>query len=691
MFSQGDHSIQDIGIIGGGHAAICSAIRLMRHARGHMNIYMIEKGAMGGVAYSTESADEYHHLNLQAGRISILREDPKHFMRWAKQKKNLEMNPSSPVSRQLFGEYCWDTLWDEANKCPLANLKVCQGNVTSFNESTDGVRLIKEEDVKLRMSLDLFKKQDAGLVEKVLRRKMPMPLSVDGAGETITLPEKFDYLIAATGHLEVKKPEALKNEAENNDKLVIDQYIPSAHQTLKKASVEARAEDKILILGTGLAALDPVVSIAERRLKECKTPEERSAAIAAMPHFILCSRHAHSHPTYADDHEHRAFAVSRPAILDQKTITLEELEEKLPKIWEKACAEMMQQDGPAIIKNEKLINERIMKAMEPFVIELGTKMSTQDVRAAFAKWGSLITSNRIGVVPKIGNLIDELKNAHKLEFKAGELSQFDGEKATISLWNKGQKTEQTEQIKPLLTINSIGRNFNYSKTTNRLWNKQTLDFMPHEKTGMGVAVTQDSKLLRSSGEAYNRVFCCGVMCIGDEIERNGRLGAFSQSQGPIKTRATQIASFINREISKPISEAKAYLAFVKSHPQETNPLSAFFVNQSDDFKRTISKLQKTFDLSIGRLTQHLYAEDSGQSPAKELANIERNTQNFINDIPFIAQQERLPPDKVILLQKVPHLLLEEYIMKANDRCCDTSKDPGNIKAAVSGGAVALSR
>jgi len=63
--------------------------------------------------------------------ISILREDPEHFMRWA-QFRGHTVNESSPVSRRLFGEYCWDTLWAEAKKCPYANLQVCEGAATGF-------------------------------------------------------------------------------------------------------------------------------------------------------------------------------------------------------------------------------------------------------------------------------------------------------------------------------------------------------------------------------------------------------------------------------------------------------------------------------------------------------------------------------------------------------------------------------
>jgi hypothetical protein len=659
----------------------------MRHARGYMDIHMLEKAGMGGIAYAAESADDFHYLNLQAGRISILREDPTHFMRWAHHVKGLKMQESSPVKRQLFGEYCWDTLWMEATKCPYANLYVSQAQVMGFNESEQGITVAAKETAKLRMSLELFAQQDPELVKKVLEGKQAMPFVAPGSGKEIMLPEKYDYLIVATGHLEVKKPNALKDKNTNENCLIIDQYIRSAYDMINETATQATKENQIVILGSGLAALDPVVSIAERRLAGCKTPEDRRQAIAEMPDFILCSRHANRHFNYKPDHQHRAFNVSRPAILDNETITLQQLETAFPAIWETAMKEIRSQDAAAIFKNPKLIHERVMKAMEPYVAELGTKMPNEEVHKGFDKWGSLITSSRIGVVLQIGNLIHELEQAGKLEFRKCELKEYSQGIATFETWEAGKPTGETTNIEPLLLVNSIGRNFNYADTTNSFWNN--VDRLAHRKTRMGVELDEQSRLLHSDGiTPYERVYCSGVMCIGDEIQRHGRLGAFSQSQGPIKTRSTEIAGRINFEISNPPPEVVQYFDFVR---QKKGDMTAFLATLpelqgqplSKECRIALRRLEGIMHRNVGHMTEHLYAENIDKSPSVVLHNLERTIGEH-SIIPELAERHQVPAQERRILACAMHILMEKHIAESIKRCCDVTKDPSTITASVLG-------
>ncbi|GAA3247635.1 hypothetical protein GCM10020258_48940 [Sphingomonas yabuuchiae] len=76
-----DAGIEHVAIIGGGFAGTLLAINLVRH--GGPRATLIERRAnqlARGVAYSAAHAE--HLLNVRAGNMSALRDDPDHFVRW---------------------------------------------------------------------------------------------------------------------------------------------------------------------------------------------------------------------------------------------------------------------------------------------------------------------------------------------------------------------------------------------------------------------------------------------------------------------------------------------------------------------------------------------------------------------------------------------------------------------------------
>jgi uncharacterized NAD(P)/FAD-binding protein YdhS len=94
-------------IVGGGASGTLVAARLLAAPRPPSEVVLIEKSAAvgRGVAYSTPHRE--HVLNVPAGRMSALAEDPEHFMRW------LGAAPNSYPPRAIYGDYL-NALLDEA-------------------------------------------------------------------------------------------------------------------------------------------------------------------------------------------------------------------------------------------------------------------------------------------------------------------------------------------------------------------------------------------------------------------------------------------------------------------------------------------------------------------------------------------------------------------------------------------------
>ena len=99
-----------VAIVGGGFSGTLTAVQLARLApAGRLRILLVEhKGDPGpGVAYSTQH--ERHLLNVPAGRLSALKDQPDHFHEWLVQQ-GLDYAPGGFVPRRLYGRYLRDLL-----------------------------------------------------------------------------------------------------------------------------------------------------------------------------------------------------------------------------------------------------------------------------------------------------------------------------------------------------------------------------------------------------------------------------------------------------------------------------------------------------------------------------------------------------------------------------------------------------
>ncbi|MFZ6648663.1 FAD/NAD(P)-binding protein [Undibacterium sp. TJN25] len=104
--------MQNIIIIGAGFSGTLTAVQLIRNSSGQsINVTLVDRNCdMGrGVAYKSDSKNYF--LNVPAGNMSALEEDPNHFIEYCK-KYNKKIVPSSFVSRAIYGDYLEQLLSD---------------------------------------------------------------------------------------------------------------------------------------------------------------------------------------------------------------------------------------------------------------------------------------------------------------------------------------------------------------------------------------------------------------------------------------------------------------------------------------------------------------------------------------------------------------------------------------------------
>jgi uncharacterized NAD(P)/FAD-binding protein YdhS len=136
-------TVVDLVIIGGGFSGTVLAIQLLRRSPG-LRIGVIDKNSIPGrgLAYSTQY--NCHLLNVPAGNMSALQDDPTHFLRWARANCGPAAHAESFVPRMAYGRYIGSLLEESAMQQGGHSLQWFQEEATSLTrEDSRPVVLLK--------------------------------------------------------------------------------------------------------------------------------------------------------------------------------------------------------------------------------------------------------------------------------------------------------------------------------------------------------------------------------------------------------------------------------------------------------------------------------------------------------------------------------------------------------------------
>lgn len=131
---------QKVVVIGGGFSGTMTAIQLSRIATTPLQIFLINsKNPFGkGTAFSTPY--DFHLLNVKAGSMSALPDEPDNFVNWL--KKTTEYNTADKnwlklqfVPRKIYGQYVAEILDNEIKE--RGNIKLVQDEVVDIEHITN--------------------------------------------------------------------------------------------------------------------------------------------------------------------------------------------------------------------------------------------------------------------------------------------------------------------------------------------------------------------------------------------------------------------------------------------------------------------------------------------------------------------------------------------------------------------------
>jgi uncharacterized NAD(P)/FAD-binding protein YdhS len=250
MESLNPHSMpRSIAIVGGGFSGALVAVHLARNAGTlPLRIVLFEKSERfaRGLAYGTKC--DLHLLNVPAGLMSALPDEPSHFLDWLR-TRDPAAHHGTFAPRRLYGDYLEELL------------------ATAADASTARVDLVRDEVIGLEVG----------------EGSAPIRLTTRAGNQVAA-----DRVVLATGHQPPLDPPGCDLSARGPG-YVADPWNPLALEGLKP-------QDSIALIGTGLTAVDIVLearsaghvgqiyAISRHGLLPRQHP---AASLPPRPHFAI--------------------------------------------------------------------------------------------------------------------------------------------------------------------------------------------------------------------------------------------------------------------------------------------------------------------------------------------------------------------------------------------------------------------
>lgn len=205
--------VEHVAIVGAGFSGTLQAINLLRHEGPRATL--IERGSRAGEGLAYGAAHPSHVLNVRAGNMSALPDDPGHFARWL-EARGVPDAAKSFASRVTYGIYLREML-DAALATSNGRLTVRYGEVVDAVETGRGVGL---------------KLADGGTIDA-------------------------DAAVFAVGNLPPHDPPGLADGVLPDDLYKGDPWAGDVADGLT-------ADDTVLVIGTGLTMIDVALMLEAR-------------------------------------------------------------------------------------------------------------------------------------------------------------------------------------------------------------------------------------------------------------------------------------------------------------------------------------------------------------------------------------------------------------------------------------------
>jgi uncharacterized NAD(P)/FAD-binding protein YdhS len=506
-------------IVGAGLGGTAAAVRLLQFAREPLQVVLIERRPEfrnAGVAYHRAGNPWQHVFNIQAGRMSMFRENVDDFVAWANDEADRSGWPpewsgftfteSGPAPRRIYADYLADRLAEAAREAqPGVTLVEAGGEVIDVVVGPGGVQVVVED------------------------------FSLPHNG-TATI--RADHVIIATGLEERNLPFA-------TEVLEHPSFIRRAYsETGVERMFGVRPDAVVAIIGTLLTAYD-VAALLLRRNHTGKI------------HMI--SRSGLTIRTYPVDHQHRVLDLPAPRLHGDSYEGRDDLVGRVKAEWARACA-IVAREHPDVAP--AVVTERVAKSWEPHLPEFLARVPTADLRALLDRYSSLLATLRVSAVAYTTEIVDAaMADGGQLTLTTGSVDKIVGTDAGTLLLSVST-SDLKRTIEAALVISNFGREPDYGRVGSTLWTNllHKKIAVRHRRTGRGVEVDGAGTVIGPTGVPAGPISVIGGPREGDEIVRHGRMGAFSFNLAAIKNHSVGVAATVLHRLESCYDEQAGDLA-----------------------------------------------------------------------------------------------------------------------------------
>lgn len=469
------------------------------------------------MAYHREGNHWHHVFNIQAGRMSVFREDVDDFVTWANHEsdrddwppewRGFEFTESGPAPRRIYPDYLSHRLAEAAREAfPGVLLTEADGEAVDVEVVTDHVHVSVEN--------------------------LSTPPGTAAVGRTVL---EADHVVLATG---------LETRFSAFAARVMDHPLFVRHpysETGLRRVLDLRPDAAVAIIGTLLTAYDMAALLLRR---------------GHTGRIHLISRSGLTLRTYPADHQHRVLSLPAPQLHGNTYEGRDELVRRFRDEWERACA-LVAEKHPDIAP--AVVTEHVAKAWEPYLPEILERVPSFDLHALLNNHGSLLATLRVSAVSYTTETVDAaMADCGQIVRTIGRVEEIRGTR-TGALVVRVRGPMSTRTIEADLVISNFGRESDYERVDSTLWVNLLRKKIAcsHQRTGRGVEVDSRGRVLGPAGGPPGPIWAVGSPREGDELVRNGRTGAFSFNLAAIKNHSVSVAATALRQLESCYDEAAA--------------------------------------------------------------------------------------------------------------------------------------
>jgi uncharacterized NAD(P)/FAD-binding protein YdhS len=434
-------AVPTVVVVGGGFSGSMTAAQILRRAGAQgiaVRVALIERhGAVGeGLAYSTR--DLVHLLNVPAGKMSAWPDRPDDFVHWVS-RHHRPAAASEFLPRQWYGEYVRATLTTAAEEAgPSANLSVM------FDE-----------------------------VRRIARRPGGGWMMNFARGPSLPAAA----MVLAIGHRPPPDPIGRLWSGPRN-RFIADPWRPFAANAV-------RADDPVVILGTGLTAVDAVLSLSQE--------PRRAPIILISRRGLMPQAHAQA-PVAAADLQP---IVSK--LLDQPGLRITSL-----------CREIRQQVRALTAQGGDW--RSLVDGLRPHTAALWRALSLPERRKFLTRLRPYWEIHRHRMPCEIAKRFQSLLDQGMVRVVAGNVASAQAEEGGVRLYVRERGHDRMMELRASWVVNCTGPATSNSAESNpAIGSLLVHGWVRPDELSLGLETTADGSAVDAHGASADDLFVVGTL------------------------------------------------------------------------------------------------------------------------------------------------------------------------------------